>query len=66
MININMNPYSKQYAEQYEQICLQRKRLFYISIKRKSKCLDVRKEGYIGRLIFGYSIILKLFGKIIL
>ena len=61
-----MNPYSKQYAEQYEQVCNSRKRNFYISIKRKSKCLEIRKQGYIGKLIFGYSIILKLFGKIIL
>jgi len=61
-----MNPYLKQYAEQYEQICNSRKRNFYISIKRKSKCLEIRKQGYIGKLIFGYSIILKLFGKIIL
>ena len=63
---INMNPYSKQYAEQYEQICLLRKRDFFISIKRKSKCIEIRKEGYIGRLIFGYSIMLKMWGKIIL
>ena len=61
-----MNPYSKQYAEQYEQICQRRKKDFYISIKRKSKCEEVRREGYIGRLILGYSIILKLWGKIIL
>ena len=61
-----MNTYSKQYAEQYEQICLRRKKDFYISIKRKSKCLEIRRQGYMGRLIFGYSIILKMFGKIIL
>jgi len=63
---INMNPYSKQYAEQYEQICILRKRDFFISIKRKSKCIEIRRQGYIGRLILGYSIILKLWGKIIL
>lgn len=61
-----MNNYSKQFAHQYEQISIRRKRLFFISIKRKSKCLDIRKQGYIGRLVFGYSIMLKLFGKIIL
>jgi hypothetical protein len=60
------NPYSKQFAHQYEQIAIRRKSLFYISIKRKSKCLLIRKQGYIGTLIFGYSIMLKLFGKIIL
>jgi hypothetical protein len=61
-----MDTYFKQYAEQYEQICLLRNRDFYISIKRKSKCLEIRRQGYIGRLILGYSIILKMWGKIIL
>jgi len=60
------NTYSKQFAHQYEQISIRRKKLFYISIRRKSKCLEIRRQGYIGRLIFGYSIMLKLFGKIIL
>lgn len=61
-----MNTYSKQFAHQYEQISIRRKRMFFISIRRKSKCLDIRKQGYIGTLVFGYSIMLKLFGKIIL
>jgi hypothetical protein len=60
------NTYSKQFAHQYEQISIRRKKLFFISIKRKSKCLEIRRQGYIGTLVFGYSIMLKLFGKIIL
>ena len=37
-------------------------RMFYISIKRKDKCLFSRRNGYKGKLIFGYSVLLILFG----
>lgn len=39
---------------------------FWLSIKHKSKCLFSRRNGYKGKLIFGYSICLHLFRKTII
>jgi len=35
----------------------------WLSIKRKDKCLFSRRNGIVGKIIFGYSIRLRLFGK---
>ena len=37
-------------------------RLFWISIKKAYRCLFSRRNGYHGNLIFGYSVIIRLFG----
>lgn len=36
---------------------------FWLSVKHKSKCLFSRRNGLSGKLLFGYSIRLRLFGK---
>ena len=41
-------------------------RYFFLSIKKKGNCLFSRRNGRIGKLIFGYSILLRLFGIVIL
>ena len=38
------------------------KRRFRLSVKHKDKCIFSRRHGYRGKVIFGYSIILILFG----
>ncbi len=35
---------------------------FWLSIRKKEKCLFSRRNGYFGKLIFGYSVCLRLFG----
>lgn len=39
---------------------------FWLSIKQAKKCLFSRRHGRIGKIIWGYSICLRLFGKTIL
>lgn len=39
---------------------------FWLSIKKKENCLFSRRNGHEGKLIFGYSVCLKLFNKTIL
>ena len=34
---------------------------FWLSIKRKDDCLFSRRNGCVGKLVFGYSIRLRLF-----
>jgi hypothetical protein len=36
---------------------------FWLSIKKASECLFSRRNGYEGKIVFGYSIRLRLFGK---
>ena len=36
------------------------KRANYISIKRLDKCLFSRRHGYQGKIIFGYSVMIRL------
>ncbi len=36
---------------------------FWLSIRKKDNCLFARRNGYMGKLIFGYSVRLRLFGK---
>jgi hypothetical protein len=36
---------------------------FWLSVKKKEKCLFSRRHGYIGKIIFGYSVRLRLFGR---
>jgi len=36
---------------------------FWLSIKKVEDCLFSRRNGYVGKIIFGYSIRLRLFGK---
>lgn len=36
---------------------------FWLSIKKAEDCLFSRRNGYVGKIIFGYSIRLRLFGK---
>lgn len=36
---------------------------FWLSIKHKNKCLFSRRNGYVGKIILGYSIRLRLFGR---
>jgi hypothetical protein len=35
---------------------------FFISIKQKERCLFSRRNGYVGKIVFGYSIVVRLFG----
>lgn len=44
---------------------IRRKRL-WISIKRADRCFFSRRNGVVGRLILGYSVCLRLFGRDIL
>ena len=39
---------------------------FWISIKKREKCLFSRRNGYVGTIILGYSVVLRLFGHNIL
>jgi len=39
---------------------------FWLSIRRANKCLFSRRNGYIGKLILGYSVCLRLFNRDIL
>jgi len=36
---------------------------FWFSIRKAKNCLFARRNGYIGKVIFGYSVVLRLFGK---
>ncbi len=36
---------------------------FWLSIRKAKNCLFGRRNGYSGKIIFGYSIRLRLFGK---
>ena len=40
-----------------------RKLKFWLSIKPVSKCYFSRRNGFFGKIIFGYSVCLRLFGK---
>ncbi|HAJ79615.1 MAG TPA: hypothetical protein DCO75_07570 [Fibrobacteres bacterium] len=35
---------------------------FWLSIKKKEKCLFSRRNGIVGKIIKGYSVRLRLFG----
>ena len=37
-------------------------RKFWISIRKAKNCLFSRRNGYRGRIILGYSIMIRLFG----
>ena len=37
--------------------------IFWLSIKKAKDCLFSRRNGYSGKIIFGYSIRLRLFNK---
>ena len=39
-----------------------RKKPFYWSIKPARRCLFSRRNGYHGKIIFGYSVYIRLFG----
>lgn len=41
-------------------------RWLWLSIKDVNKCLFSRRNGYRGKIIFGYSVCFKLFNKNIL
>jgi len=41
-------------------------RPFWLSIRKAKKCLFSRRLGYRGKLILGYSVCLRLFGKTII
>ena len=34
----------------------------WLSVKKKDKCFYSRRNGYVGKIIFGYSVRLRLFG----
>jgi hypothetical protein len=36
---------------------------FWISIRRAKNCLFSRRNGYKGKLIFGWSVCIRLFGR---
>lgn len=67
---------AEKYPERNEAIIESREQFFYyepsfekrfwFSMKPKNKCLFSRRNGYVGRIVFGYSICLRLFGKIII
>ncbi len=40
-----------------------RRKRFRLSIKKAKNCIFSRRNGYLGKIVFGYSIILRLFGK---
>ena len=42
------------------------KRKFWLSIRKAKNCLFSRRNGKFGKLIWGYSVCLRLFGKTIL
>jgi len=35
---------------------------FWVSIRRADKCLFCRRHGYYGKVVFGWSICVRLFG----
>ena len=39
-----------------------REKLFWLSIKKVEDCLFMRRNGFIGKIIYDYSICLRLFG----
>ncbi len=39
------------------------KKSFWVSIRKVEKCLFSRRNGYVGKIIFGYSICIRIFGK---
>jgi hypothetical protein len=39
-----------------------RERQFWISIRKAKNCLYSRRNGYIGSIICGYSVVIRLFG----
>ena len=36
---------------------------FWISIRRAKDCLFSRRNGYVGKVIFGWSVCIRLFGR---
>lgn len=38
------------------------KKRFWLSVKKTKKCLFSRRNGYIGKIIFNYSVCFRLFG----
>lgn len=38
----------------------------WLSIRKASKCLFMRRNGHFGKVVFGYSVCLRLFGKTII
>ena len=38
-----------------------RKRWFWVSIRKAKNCLFSRRNGYVGKVICGYSVCLRLF-----
>lgn len=45
---------------------MNKNRKFYVSIRKVNKCLFGRRNGYIGKVIHGYSVCITLFGKVLL
>ena len=39
------------------------RKTFQFSIKNKKNCLFSRREGKVGKIILGYSVIIRLFNK---
>lgn len=39
------------------------KKPFWISIRKASDCLFSRRYGHVGKVVFGYSVCVRLFGK---
>lgn len=37
------------------------KKSFWVSIKKQKNCLYSRRNGHIGKIIFGYSVCIRLF-----
>lgn len=56
------NIFSKPLLNEVAPLKIMEKR-FWLSIKHKDKCLFSRRNGYQGKIIFGYSIRLRLFGR---
>jgi hypothetical protein len=38
------------------------RKYFFFSIKKKDKCLFSRRNGYVGKIIHGYSVCIRIFG----
>lgn len=39
---------------------------FYISIRKKEDCYFSRRNGYRGKILFGYSICLRVFKRVVI
>ena len=56
-----MDKFSKKIVSDIEGFQIYYPKYIYLSINKKQKCLFSRRNGYSGKILFGYSIRLRLF-----